>query len=87
MIIRLMDVKVHTEVQTNKGRVDAVVMTEKYIYVMEFKMGDGAEALAQIKENGYHEKYKGSSKVVMLIGVGFDAELRNIKNFTAEEIH
>ena len=42
------------EVRSAKGRADAVVKTDDYIYVFEFKLdGSADEALAQIDNRGY----------------------------------
>ncbi len=70
--------QVACEVQTNRGYIDAVAETEKFLYVMEFKVGKAAEALQQIKDKGYPEKYQHRGKAITLLGVGFDAETRNI---------
>ena len=71
----------YAECWTNRGRVDAVVETPCGIYVFEFKLnGTAEEALAQIKEKGYHEKYLRSGKKVTLAGVAFDADMRNLSD-------
>ena len=52
-----------------------VVETEGAVYVFEFKLnGTAADALSQIREKGYHEKYLRSGKKVTLAGVAFDAD-------------
>ena len=77
----LIGARTHAECWTNRGRVDAVVETPCGIYVFEFKLkGTAEEALAQIKEKGYHEKYLRSGKKVTLAGVAFDAEMRNLSD-------
>ena len=77
----LIGARTWAECWTNRGRVDAVVETPCGIYVFEFKLRDtAAAALAQIKENGYHEKYLRRGKKVTLIGVAFDAEMRNLSD-------
>jgi Predicted AAA-ATPase/PD-(D/E)XK nuclease superfamily len=76
---------IRCEVQTNRGYIDAVAETEKYIYVMEFKVGKAAQAMLQIKEKRYHEKFLGKGKRVTLLGVGFDPEVRNIGDWQEEE--
>jgi hypothetical protein len=55
--------------------------TETNIYVMEFKMGTSDEALLQIEERKYYEKYLSSGKTIQLIGVGFDREEKNISDY------
>ncbi|MCP5108114.1 MAG: ATP-binding protein [bacterium] len=75
---------VKSEDPTNIGRIDAVVETGNKIYIMEFKMGGEQEALAQIKKMKYYEKFLGSGKEVVLMGIGFDPEKRNIGNYLLE---
>jgi Predicted AAA-ATPase/PD-(D/E)XK nuclease superfamily len=86
LVLRLLGYNVHAEVFTNTGRIDTVITTEKYIYVVEFKLGDAASALAQIKAKGYHQKYAGSGKEVILLGIGFDTETRNVQEFLVEAV-
>jgi hypothetical protein len=86
LLLTLIGINVHTEVQTNRGRVDAVVETGDGIYIMEFKMGSAEDALMQIKEREYHQKYRVSSKAVKLIGIGFNADQRNIGDYKIEEV-
>jgi len=61
-----------------------VLETAKKIYIMEFKVGSSEEALTQIKEMKYYEKYLGSRKEIVLLGIGFDSEKRNIGNYLVE---
>ncbi|MDQ1351377.1 MAG: hypothetical protein QG657_1679 [Acidobacteriota bacterium] len=81
LILRLSGAEVRCEDPTNTGRIDAVLETAKKIYVMEFKVGSELEALAQIKEMKYYEKYLGKGKEIVLLGIGFDPEKRNIGNY------
>jgi hypothetical protein len=71
MAFSLMQTYTQTEVQTAKGRIDAVVHTPDAFFVIEFKVnGSAAEALAQIKAKGYHQKYLHQNREVVLIGLG-----------------
>ncbi len=80
---------VNLEVVTNKGRIDAVVETNKHVYVIEFKRDESAEkALEQIKDKGYYEKYKAwsnnNSRTLHLLGINFSTEKRNIEGWKEE---
>jgi hypothetical protein len=86
LILKLIGIDISTEVETNIGRIDALVETDTHIYVMEFKLGTAEEALNQIKEKKYYEKYLTSSKVIDLIGIGFDIEQKNIGDYKIEEL-
>ncbi len=70
MILTLMGAKVDLEVLSDKGRVDAVLTFDEMIYVIEFKMGSAREAMKQIRERRYHEKFINLGKEVFLLGVG-----------------
>ena len=64
-----------------------MVETPCGIYVFEFKLnGTAEEALEQIKEKGYHEKYLRLGKKVTLIGAAFDGELRNLSDRKIEVV-
>ncbi len=76
--LNLVGVYLKAEVQTNKGRIDAVIETDKYIYLLEFKIGKAETALQQIKDMKYYEKFQSSGKEIILLGVGFNKEDRNI---------
>lgn len=86
LTLKLLGYSIQSEVTTARGRVDAVLITEKWIYVIEFKVGDAQSALSQIKEKEYHHKYLGQGKEIVLLGIGFDLESRNIADFELERI-
>ncbi|MCK4765296.1 MAG: ATP-binding protein [Candidatus Aminicenantes bacterium] len=86
LVLTILGINVKAEVQTNTGRIDAVIEIKDTIYVMEFKMGSETEALAQIKSKEYYQKYIAPGKEVVLVGVGFDGEKRNIGNYILESI-
>ena len=74
-----------SEVSTSRGRIDAVVETQNSIYILEFKVNDTAQnALKQIKEKKYADKYLNQNKKIILIGVSF--EDKAIKEYVVEEL-
>ncbi|PIE68636.1 MAG: hypothetical protein CSA21_06500 [Deltaproteobacteria bacterium] len=71
---------------TNKGRIDMSIETDKTIYLIEYKVDmPGEKALTQIKAKGYAEKYQARGKKIILIGIGFSSQERNVKEFVWEE--
>ncbi|MDR0895645.1 MAG: PD-(D/E)XK nuclease domain-containing protein, partial [Prevotellaceae bacterium] len=65
-----------------RGRADAVVKTDKYIYVFEFKLNDTAEAaLQQIESKEYLLPYSIDGRQLIKVGVSFDKEKRNIGRY------
>ncbi len=70
---------------TNKGRIDMSVEMDELIYLIEFKVDmPGEKALGQIKAKGYPEKYQTTGKEIILIGIGFSSEERNVTEFVWE---
>lgn len=73
---------VEIEKHTSKGSIDLIVSTERYVYIFEFKLRQPVEkALAQIKDKGYADIYRGLNKIVYGIGVEFDASHHNIEDY------
>jgi len=72
---------------TNRGRIDMTVRFEGRIYLFEFKVVElvpEGQALAQLKERGYAEKYQGRNEPIYLIGVEFSKERRAVVGFVVE---
>lgn len=86
LTLKLAGANIGCEDSTNTGRIDAVLETKNRIYIMEFKLGSEQEALEQIKKKKYYEKYLGSGKEIVLLGIGFDIEQRNVGNFLLERL-
>ena len=73
-----------TEVHSAKGRADCIVETDDYVYLFEFKTNDTAEnAIRQIVDAGYEEKYKTSGKKIVKIGAEFSTEERKLVDWKA----
>ena len=70
---------------TNKGRIDLTIKMPNSVIVIEFKV-DGSDALKQIKEKNYHEKYMDENLPIFIVGVEFDTEDRNISKLEWEKI-
>lgn len=78
LILTLLNFDIHSEVETNKGRIDSVIETKNYIHIIEFKQNDAVSALDQILEKEYYQKYFSKDKVLILVGVAVDKNQRNI---------
>jgi len=69
---------------TNKGRIDLTIKLTDTIYIIEFKVGK-EDALQQIKDKNYADKYLNEDKVIYLVGVNFDEDEKNISKFEWEK--
>jgi hypothetical protein len=81
LLLRVLGLDVQAEVASAKGRSDAVVQLPGSVWVMEFKLGTAQSALQQIQRQGYAEPYLHAGKPVILLGLGFDAAIRNVKSY------
>jgi len=82
LVFKIIGVQIDCEVRTAAGRIDAVVETSDRIFIFEFKLhGTAEEALAQIRDNHYAEKYLDHGKLIMLVGAAFDPDTRNLEHW------
>lgn len=86
-ILTLLGYQLEVEVSTNIGRIDCVLHTDSRIYIIEFKLNDTCHtALAQIELKGYSEKYQQQDKALVLVGVEFSQDGRNIGDYLVKEL-
>ena len=86
IVFKMMGFYVRVEYHTNRGRVDLVLTTDNYIYLMEFKQdATAAEALAQINEKRYGQSFQNDPRRLFKIGVSFSSTDRNIEEWVVEE--
>ena len=82
LIFTLLGQFTSAESYTNKGRIDCVVETSEIIYIFEFKVDQPVEnAITQIKDKNYFEKYLSSKKQIKSIGITFNSKKRNIDSW------
>ncbi len=76
---------------TNRGRIDLTVKIGGYVYIFEFKVIEEDEeskigALEQIEEKRYWEKYEDLGKEIVLIGIEFSKEKRNVERWNYRKV-
>ena len=77
VMFKMMGLYVNTEYHTSCGRVDIVMDTADYVYVIELKRdGSPDEALAQIAEKGYDKPFLASGKKIIRLGINFSSATR-----------
>ena len=85
IIIKLMGLYVLAEYRTSRGRIDLLVGTDKYVYVIELKLeGSAEEALAQINEKDYTLPFTADDRKVIKIGANISSATRNIERWVVE---
>ena len=93
-ILRYIGVDLSAEMTTSRGRIDMVCFAPGNVVVVELKVASGQsaggraadEAMRQIYERGYAERFACDRRRVQLLGVSFDCETHNIAAWRCEEL-
>ncbi|MCD8296656.1 MAG: ATP-binding protein, partial [Prevotella sp.] len=82
LIFRLVGFNVDVEYMTSDGRIDLVIQTKDYIYLMELKVDESADkALEQIETKDYAKAFATDNRTLYKIGVSFSSETRSIREY------
>lgn len=82
VVFKMLGFYTDVERTTSNGRIDVVLQTKDYIYVMELKLDGSAEdALRQIEEKGYALPFAKDPRKLFKIGVNFSSETRGIEEW------
>lgn len=85
ILFKLLGFYVQAEYHTGEGRIDLMMKTDKYTYVMEFKLdGTAEEALRQIDQKHYALPFEADNRKLFKIGVNFSTKTRNIERWIVE---
>ena len=82
LIFKMLGFYVDVEYTTSDGRIDLLMKTKDYIYILEFKVNESAEAaLKQIEEKQYALPFASSNCKIFKIGLSFSTQTRKIKDW------
>lgn len=85
LITNLIGIESDAEFTTTDGRIDMIIRTLKYVYMIELKYDKSAdEALAQIDRKKYDRMFYGDPRKIFKIGVEFSSKTRTIENWKIE---
>ncbi len=85
IVFKLLGFYTQVEYHTSEGRIDMVIKTQDYIYVMEFKLdGTAEEALQQINSRNYALPFANDNRKIVKVGVNFSNVMRNIERWVTE---
>ena len=94
LFMRMAGADICVEEQSVKGRADAVLKTNKAIYIFEFKYGKTAKAaLKQIKDRNYAAPYAADKRRIAKIGVNYNPKRMSVEvvnepvNFCREPVN
>ncbi len=94
MCLRSAGADLSVEDASSRGRADMTVRLGGQVFVLEFKMAEGAggaeaaldAAVRQMRDRGYGEKYRAPGRRIHLIGVACGGGERNIAGVRAEPL-
>ncbi len=88
VIFQLLGFYVEVERHTTRGRMDILIQTSQYIYILELKLDQSAEvALRQIEDKGYAQPFEGDSRKLFKIGINFSTKTKLIDDWKIAENH
>lgn len=79
----------YTEVErhTTDGRMDMLIQTQDFIYIIEFKLDKSADgALQQIKDKQYAKPFEHDTRTLYEIGVNFSSRTRRIEGWKIQKL-
>lgn len=82
VFFKMMGFYVEVERPTSDGRMDMIIKTSKFIYILEFKLdGTASEALRQIEEKEYARPFALDNRKLYKIGINFSTKTRSVKEW------
>ena len=82
VMLKLIGQQVQVERHTSNGRIDALIQTDKYVYILELKRDkDPQDALDQIDEKGYDWPFLADERQVFRIGASFSSQTKRLENW------
>ena len=86
IIMELLGEYVQAERSTSNGRIDLLLQTKDYIYIVELNIDNSAEAaLQQIEDKGYAKPFVDDPRKLFKIGVSFSTANRRIEDWKVSE--
>ena len=78
-LFKLLGLYVDVERHTTDGRMDILMQTKDYVYILELKIDKSADAaLQQIEEKRYAKAFDGDERTIIRIGINFSSDTRRL---------
>ena len=86
IITKLMGLYVQAEYRTINGRIDLLIGTKEYLYIIELKFnGTAQQAIEQINNKEYSLPFEQQDRKIIKIGANVSKETRTIEEWIIEE--
>ncbi len=82
VFFRLLGFYTNVEYHTANGRIDVVIQTPQYVYILELKVDRSAqEALQQIEDKGYARPFANDGRQLFKVGINFSTTSKLIDDW------
>ena len=82
LVFKIMGFYTQVELPTSDGRMDVVIQTSDYIYIIECKLDGSAEdALQQIESKNYAAPFAMDKRTIIKLGINFSSKTRGIDSW------
>ena len=82
LIFKIMGFHTQVEIPTSDGRMDVLIQTSDYIYIIECKLdGSAEEALQQIEDKNYAAPFAMDKRTVVKLGINFSSKTRRVESW------
>lgn len=84
--MKLLGFHVATEIHSSIGRCDMQILTDRFIYIFEFKINSTtASAIEQIHQKGYARPFGADPRTKFLIGANFSTQTNTLTDWQIEK--
>ena len=82
LVFKIMGFYTQVELPTSDGRMDVVIQTSDYIYIIECKLdGSAEEALQQIEVKNYAAPFAMDKRTIIKLGINFSSKTRGVESW------
>lgn len=82
LIFKIMGFHTQVEIPTSDGRMDVLIQTSDYIYIIECKLdGSAEETLQQIEVKNYAAPFAMDKRTVVKLGINFSSKTRRVESW------
>ena len=86
VMLKIIGQQVQVERHTSNGRIDILIQTDKFVYIIELKRDKNPnDALDQIDEKGYDWPFMADERKVFKIGANFSTKNHRLENWVVKE--